>query len=52
MYYICIMKKDKIITLRVSNDEFKTLNNFAKDIGLSLSSYIRMCALLKSKKDG
>ena len=50
MYYICNMKKEKIITLRVSEEELVLLNKECKKIGLSLSSYIRMCALLNSKE--
>lgn len=45
------MKKEKIITLRVSEEEYSILFNNAKKIGLSLSAYIRMCALLKNTKD-
>lgn len=43
-------KKEKIVTIRISEEEYDTLINESKKLGLSLSSFIRMCALLKSVK--
>ncbi len=47
MYYICNMKnkKEKIVTIRISEKEYDILNKNADKLGLSLSSYLRMCGL-------
>ena len=44
-------KKEKIVTIRISEEEYDILFNNSKKIGLSLSAYMRMCALLKNTKD-
>ena len=51
MYYICNMKKEKIVTIRISEEEYDILIKEASSIGLTLSAYMRMCALLKHKTD-
>ena len=38
-------KKQKIITIRTSEQEYDVLNKNADKLGLSLSSYLRMCGL-------
>ena len=47
MYYICNMKnkKEKIVTIRISEKEYDILNKNADKLGLSPSSYLRMCGL-------
>lgn len=46
------MKKEKIITIRVSENEYTLILATSKELGLTISSYVRMCALLKSKNNG
>ena len=42
-------KKDRVITLRVSEDDFNTVESFAKAKGLSVSSYIN--SVIKSQTE-
>ena len=52
MYYIYNMKKEKIVTIRISEEEYDILIKEASSIGLTLSAYMRMCALIKIKENG
>ena len=38
-------KKIKTVTIRISAQEYENLNNKSKELGLSLSSFMRMCSL-------
>ena len=42
-------KKDRVITLRVSENDFNVVENFAKAKGLSVSSYIN--SVIKSQTE-
>ena len=42
-------KKDRVITLRVSEDDFNIVESFAKAKGLSVSSYIN--SVIKSQTE-
>jgi hypothetical protein len=43
------MKQDTQIMYKCSIEEKKNITDYAKSIGLSVSSFVRMCALEKSK---
>lgn len=42
-------EKDKVITLRISETDFRIVDNFAKDKGLSVSAYIT--SVIKSQTE-
>jgi hypothetical protein len=42
-------KKDRVITLRINEDDFRTVDNFAKARGLSVSAYIS--SIIKSQTE-
>ena len=44
-YYFCNMKKEKIITIRVSEEEYDLIIEKAVKLGLSISAYLRMLGL-------
>ena len=44
-------KKEKIVTIRISEEEYGILIKSAPSVGLTLSAYMRMCALIKTKEN-
>ena len=40
-------KKDRVVTLRISEDDFNVVENFARAKGLSVSAYINSVINLK-----
>ena len=44
-------KKEKIVTVRLSEEEYSNLSKNSKEIGLNLSAYMRMCALKLSRNE-
>ena len=42
-------KKDRVVTLRISEDDFNVVENFAKAKGLSVSAYIN--SVIKSQTE-
>lgn len=43
--------KDKTATVRLSKQEYDILSIKSKELGLTLSAYIRMCALKLSRNE-
>ena len=45
------MKKEKIITIRVSEQEYDLIIEKAVKLGLSISSYLRMLGLIRNSNN-